>query len=96
MCTRFVCRRGSVVTGFNFDIDPAVWDHQVMEERDCFSIGILRPDGLRHSYHGVNRERERRDAAVRSREPGGRFSGGRRLCDRCQLDGTVHPGRADV
>ena len=55
MCTRFVCRRGSVVTGFNFDIDPAVWDHQVMEERDCFSIGILRPDGLRHSYHGVNR-----------------------------------------
>ena len=34
MCTRFVCRRGSVVTGFNFDIDPAVWDHQVMEERD--------------------------------------------------------------
>ena len=32
-----------------------VWDHKIIEEKDCFYIGILRPDGIRHSYHGVNR-----------------------------------------
>lgn len=56
MCTRFVYRqREDVITGFNFDIDPAVWNHKVIQERDRFYIGILRPDGLYHSYHGVNR-----------------------------------------
>ena len=55
MCTRFVYRGGEMITGFNFDIDLKVWDHQVMKEPDCFYIGILRPDGLRHSYHGVGR-----------------------------------------
>lgn len=49
MCTRFVYRGDEVLTGFNFDIDPAVWDHQVMEEEDRFYIGILRPDGVRHA-----------------------------------------------
>lgn len=44
-----------MVTGFNFDIDLAVWDHKVMAERDRFYIGIRRPDGVYHSYHGINR-----------------------------------------
>ena len=54
MCTRFVHRGGSVLTGFNFDIDLAVWDHRLVLEPDRFGIGILRPDGLRHIYHGVH------------------------------------------
>ncbi len=54
MCTRFVYRGDDSITGFNFDIDPAVWDHRVMVEKDRFYIGILRPDGVRHSYHGVH------------------------------------------
>ena len=32
MCTRFVYRGDDSITGFNFDIDPAVWDHLVMVE----------------------------------------------------------------
>lgn len=55
MCTRFVYRGDDTVTGFNFDIDPAEWDHKVIKENDRFFIGILRPDGMRHSYHGMNR-----------------------------------------
>ena len=55
MCTRFVCRGDNIITGFNFDIDLAVWDHKIIKEKDRFYIGILRPDGVRHSYHGVNR-----------------------------------------
>lgn len=55
MCTRFVCRGDDIITGFNFDIDLAVWDHKIIKEKDRFYIGILRPDGVRHSYHGVNR-----------------------------------------
>ena len=55
MCIRFVYRGRDLITGFNFDIDPAQWDHRILQREDCFSIGILRPDGRRHSYHGVNR-----------------------------------------
>lgn len=55
MCTRFVCRGDDTITGFNFDIDLAVWNHKIIKEKDRFYIGILRPDGVRHSYHGVNR-----------------------------------------
>ena len=55
MCTRFVCRANAMITGFNFDIDLAVWDHQLIMDHDHFAIGILRPDGLRHTYHGVHR-----------------------------------------
>ena len=55
MCTRFVYRGDDTITGFNFDIDLAVWDHKIITEKDRFYIGILRPDGVRHSYHGVNR-----------------------------------------
>lgn len=54
MCTRFVYHGNGMITGFNFDIDLAVWRHKVFEEKDRFYIGILRPDGTYHSYHGVN------------------------------------------
>ena len=54
MCTRFVYHGNDIITGFNFDIDPSVWTHKVMKEKERFYIGILRPDGVFHSYHGVN------------------------------------------
>lgn len=54
MCTRFVYRGKDMITGFNFDIDLSVWKHKVIEEKERFYIGILRPDGKYHSYHGVN------------------------------------------
>lgn len=54
MCTRFVYRGNDMITGFNFDIDLSVWKHKVIVEKDRFYIGILRPDGIYHSYHGVN------------------------------------------
>ena len=54
MCTRFVYRGDDMITGFNFDIDLSVWKHKVIEEKDRFYIGILRPDRTYHSYHGVN------------------------------------------
>lgn len=54
MCTRFVYHGDDVLTGFNFDIDLSVWKHKVLKERERFYIGILRPDGTYHSYHGVN------------------------------------------
>ena len=49
MCIRFVYRGDDIITGFNFDIDPAVWDHQIVTAPDRFYLGILRPDGLRLS-----------------------------------------------
>lgn len=55
MCTRFVYHGDDLITGFNFDIDLSVWKHKVIEERDRFYIGILRPDGMYHSYHGINK-----------------------------------------
>lgn len=55
MCTRFVYRGNDIITGFNFDIDLSVWKHKVIEEKERFYIGILRPDGIYHSYHGVHR-----------------------------------------
>ncbi len=55
MCTRFVYNGDDMITGFNFDIDLSVWKHKVIQEKDRFYIGILRPDGAYHSYHGVNK-----------------------------------------
>ena len=55
MCTRFVYRGSNIITGFNFDIDLSVWTRKVMKEKERFYIGILRPDGTYHSYHGVNK-----------------------------------------
>lgn len=54
MCTRFVFRGEKIITGFNFDIDLDAWDHRLMIEDTRFYIGILRPDGRRHGYHGVH------------------------------------------
>lgn len=55
MCTRFVYHGSDMITGFNFDIDLAVWEHKVIAEKDQFYIGIMRPDGAYHSYHGINK-----------------------------------------
>lgn len=55
MCTRFVFNGRDSITGFNFDIDPEVWKHKIIKEKDCFFIGILRPDGNYHAYHGINK-----------------------------------------
>ncbi len=55
MCTRFVYNGNDMITGFNFDIDLSVWNHKVITEKDRFYIGILRPDGKYHSYHGINK-----------------------------------------
>lgn len=55
MCTRFVYNGDDMITGFNFDIDLAVWNHKVILEKDRFYIGIKQPDGIYHSYHGVNK-----------------------------------------
>ena len=55
MCTRFVYHGDDLITGFNFDIDLSVWKHKVIKERERFYIGILRPDGMYHSYHGINK-----------------------------------------
>lgn len=55
MCTRFVWRGDhDVITGFNFDIDKTIWDHQVCITAKRFYIGIMRPDCKRHGYHGVH------------------------------------------
>lgn len=54
MCTRFVYRGNDMITGFNFDIDLSVWTHKLITEKERFYIGILQPDGVYHSYHGVN------------------------------------------
>lgn len=55
MCTRFVYNGKDSITGFNFEIDLAVWEHKVLCELDRFFIGIKRPDGQYHSYHGVHK-----------------------------------------
>lgn len=54
MCTRFVYNGNDTITGFNLDLDPAVWHQQLIKEKGLFAIGIKRPDGQYHSYHGVN------------------------------------------
>ena len=55
MCTRFVYNGNDMITGFNFDIDLSVWDHTVITEENRFYIGIKMPDGLYHSFHGINK-----------------------------------------
>lgn len=55
MCTRFVYNGDDMITAFNFEIDLAVWNHKVIEEKDRFYIGIKQPDGVYHSYHGINK-----------------------------------------
>lgn len=52
MCIRFVYRGDDIITGFNFDIDPAVWDHQIITAPDRFYLGILRPDGCATAITG--------------------------------------------
>ena len=55
MCTRFVYRGDNIITGFNFDIDIVEWNHKIINTKDCFYYWNHATDGMRHSYHGVNR-----------------------------------------
>lgn len=55
MCTRYVYNGIDTIVGFNFDIDLSVWDHTVITEENRFYIGIKMPDGLYHSFHGINK-----------------------------------------
>lgn len=55
MCTRFIYNGKDTISGFNFEIDLSVWEHTVIKDNDRFYIGIKRPDGEYHSFHGVNK-----------------------------------------
>ena len=76
MCIRFVYRGDDIITGFNFDIDPAVWDHQIVTAPDRFYLGILRPDGLRHGYHGVHQNGNTGTLLYVHGNPSGRYQTG--------------------
>ena len=43
MCIRFVYRGRDLITGFNFDIDPAQWDHRILQREDCFPSVFCAP-----------------------------------------------------
>jgi len=55
MCTRITYNDNDTINAFNFDIDLSVWNHKIIQEADRFFIGIKMPDGLYHSYHGINK-----------------------------------------
>ena len=55
MCTRFVYNGIDKIVGFNFDIDLSEWEHTVITEENRFYIGIKMPDGMYHSFHGINK-----------------------------------------
>lgn len=76
MCIRFVYRGDDIITGFNFDIDPAVWDHQIITAPDRFYLGILQPDGLRHGYHGVHQNGNTGTLLYVHGNPSGRYQTG--------------------
>lgn len=73
MCTRFVYNGRDTLTGFNFEIDLAVWEHTVLCEPDRFFIGIKRPDGLFHSYHGVHKSGNAAMLLYVHENPAGRY-----------------------
>ena len=58
MCTRFVYRGDDTITGFNFEIDPAVWDHKIITEKDRNgNVGTLlyihgNPEGAYQDFKG--------------------------------------------
>ena len=93
MCTRFVYRGDDTITGFNFEIDLAVWDHKIIAEKDRFYIGILRPDGVRHSYHGVNCNGNVGTLLYVHGNPEGGLSGFQKLHDNRRPDRTVCAGK---
>ena len=55
MCIRFVYNGTDTITGFNFDIDLAVWNHKIIKEENRFFIGIKLEDDMYHSFHGINK-----------------------------------------
>lgn len=76
MCTRFVYNGEDMITGFNFEIDLSVWKHKVIMEKDRSYIGIQRPDGMYHSYHGVNRNGNAGTLLYVHENPAGRYLDG--------------------
>lgn len=76
MCTRFVYHGDDVITGFNFDIDLSVWKHKAIQEKERFYIGILRPDGAYHSYHGVHKNGNAGTLLYVHGNPGGTYEDG--------------------
>lgn len=76
MCTRFAYHGNDMITGFNFDIDLSVWKHKVIMEKERFYIGILRPDGTYHSYHGVNKNGNVGTLLYVHGNPGGEYQAG--------------------
>ncbi len=94
MCTRFVYRGDDTITGFNFEIDLAVWDHKIeKKEKGRFYIGILQPDGVRHSYHGVNRNGNVGTLLYVHGNSEGNPSGFQKLHDNRRPDRTVYSGK---
>lgn len=69
-----------MITGFNFDINPSVWDHVVICERTRFYIGIKMPDGVYHSFHGVNANGDVGTLLYVHGNQNGQYSGAKRCC----------------
>lgn len=76
MCTRFVYHGNDMITGFNFDIDLSAWKHKVIMDEERFYIGILRPDGTYHSYHGINKNGNVGTLLYVHGNPGGEYQAG--------------------
>lgn len=52
MCIRFVYRGDDIITGFNFDIDPAVWDHQIVTAPTASTLVFCGPTGCATAITG--------------------------------------------
>lgn len=85
MCTRFVYNGIDTITGFNFDIDLAVWTHTVIKEKDRFYIGIKMPDGDYHSFHGVNKNGNTGTLLYVNGNENGKHADGRTCCTISEL-----------
>lgn len=53
MCTAFIHRGDDYLAGFNFDVDPAVWQYKLIMNPQLFYIGIRMGRTL-YKTHGVN------------------------------------------
>ncbi|MDD6264993.1 MAG: hypothetical protein PUB34_01640 [Clostridia bacterium] len=53
MCTAIIKKGADLLYGYNLDIDPQVWDFELIKRRDLFSVGI-RVGSTLYYTHGVN------------------------------------------
>lgn len=93
MCTRFVYRGDDTITGFNFEIDLAVWDHKIITEKDRFYIGILTARWGAAFLSWREPQRKCRNLVACSRKPGGGLSGFQKLHDNRRPGRTVCGGK---